>query len=265
MSNMEEAQCRSCHVCQSVTLSNMAPPVKSTSMPTQPWRHLAAVLMGPLPSGESLLVVVDYNSRWMEVDVLVSTSSRVIIKCLERHFARYGVPESLRTDNAANLVIQEVEEFLAEYGVKHKISILYWLRANGEVERQNTTLLKAMKTAQIEGKSWSRELQKFLLSNRSTSHATTGVSPAELLFGRNVRSKLHQFEGEAYTQGAVGLEARGNDAMNKQCANDHANKSPSATWRREKKCSCNNREFVGISCLQHTTLYLLLSLRAEET
>ena len=56
MSNKAEAHCRSCHACQSITLSNMAPPVKSTSMPTQPWRHLEADLMGPLPSGESLLV-----------------------------------------------------------------------------------------------------------------------------------------------------------------------------------------------------------------
>ena len=90
MSNMAETHCRSCHACQLVTLSNMTLPVTSR-VPTQPWRHLATDLMGPLPSGESLLVVVGYYSRGMEVGILMNTSSRVVIICLERHFARYGV------------------------------------------------------------------------------------------------------------------------------------------------------------------------------
>lgn len=106
-------------------------------MPTQPWRHLATDLMGPLPSGESLLVVVDYYSRWMEVDIITNTSIRAAITCPETHFACYGVPESLKTDNVANLVGQELEEFLAEHDVKHKRTISYWPRANGEIERQN--------------------------------------------------------------------------------------------------------------------------------
>ena len=63
-------------------------------------------------------------------------------------------------------------------------------QANGEVERQNRSLLKAMRVAHSEGSDWRKELQKFLLGYRSTPHATTGVSPAKLLFGREIRSKL---------------------------------------------------------------------------
>lgn len=85
-----------------------------------------------------------------------------------RDISRVTAFESLRTNNAAYLVSQEVEEFQAEQSIKHKGSIPYWLRANGEVERQNRTLLKAMRAAQIEGKSWSRKLQKFLFANLST-------------------------------------------------------------------------------------------------
>ena len=35
-----------------------------------------------------------------------------------------------------------------------------------------------------------RELYRFLLAYNSTPHQTTGVSPAELLFGRKIRTKL---------------------------------------------------------------------------
>ena len=113
------------------------PPVKPTCMPQQPWEELALDLFGPLPTGESLLVLVDYYSRWIEVDVIRATTSKVIIQRLDAQFARYGIPKTLRTDNGSNLVSEEVEDYLKEMGVKHLHTTPLWPRANGEVERQN--------------------------------------------------------------------------------------------------------------------------------
>ncbi len=64
-----------------------------------------------------------------------------------------------------------------------------WPQAKSEVERQNS-LLKAMRVAHSERRDWRKEMQKFLLGYRSTPHTTTGVSPAKLLFGREIRSKI---------------------------------------------------------------------------
>ena len=47
-----------------------------------------------------------------------------------------------------------------------------------------------MRVAHSEGRDWRKELQKFLLGYRSTPHTITGESPAKLLFGREIRSKL---------------------------------------------------------------------------
>ena len=46
-----------------------------------------------------------------------------------------------------------------------------------------------MRVAHSEGRDWRKEFQKFLLGYRSTSHTTTGVSPAKLLSGREIFSK----------------------------------------------------------------------------
>ena len=43
------------------------------------WEDCGADLMGPLPSGESILVVVDYYSRFYEVAILKKTTSDQII------------------------------------------------------------------------------------------------------------------------------------------------------------------------------------------
>ncbi|GAA6090012.1 uncharacterized protein K02A2.6-like, partial [Tachysurus ichikawai] len=45
-------------------------------------------------------------------------------------------------------------------------------------------------TAFAEGKPWKQELYKFLRNYRATPHQTTGISPAELLFGRPMHIKL---------------------------------------------------------------------------
>ena len=125
--------------------------------------------------------------------MLCSTTSAAVIKCLDNHFARYGVPVGLRTDNGFNLVSEEMEKYLEEMGIVHHCNTPLWPRANGEVERQNRSLLKAMRVSQAEGKDWRLELNKFLLAYRSTSHTTTGVSPAELFFKRKLTTKLPEF------------------------------------------------------------------------
>ena len=86
MNSMVERHCKKCLGCQAVTPVATMPHVKTTTMPTKPWRDLAVDLMGPLPTGESLLVTVNYHNRWIEVDVVRNTASSVIIRCLENHF-----------------------------------------------------------------------------------------------------------------------------------------------------------------------------------
>ena len=120
-----ERRCTECYGCQVVT-NNVPPPlVKPTPLPNQPWEEEAVDLMGPLPSGEHLLVLVDYYSRWMEVDGIRTTSSKTIIHCLDAQFARHGIPKGLCTDNGSNLVSKEVEEYLKEMRIVHRYTTLY--------------------------------------------------------------------------------------------------------------------------------------------
>ena len=61
---------------------------------------------------------------------------------------------------------------------------------------------------------WQQELQKYLLAYRSTPHTMTGVSPAELLYGR----KMPEFEGheEEERSGTTDQQARDQDAEQKK-------------------------------------------------
>lgn len=66
----------------------------------------------------------------------------------------------------------------------------YWPQQNGEVERQNRSILKRLTISQSYGRNWMTELNEYLLMYRSSPHSTTRKSPAEMLFGRNIRDRI---------------------------------------------------------------------------
>ena len=71
-------------------------PLQPTEMPG-PWLDLAIDLCGPVPTGESVIVLVDYYSRWVEATVTKSTTSETIITWLRHVFSVHGIPASIKT------------------------------------------------------------------------------------------------------------------------------------------------------------------------
>ena len=122
--------------------------------------------MEPLPSGEYILVVVDYYSRCLEVDILTSLTSPTVIESLEKIFCTHGLPESLKTGNRTPFVSDEFERFLKTNDIEQRTLTPLWPQANEEVERQNRSFLKALWIAKAENKNVWTEMRKFLTKAR---------------------------------------------------------------------------------------------------
>ena len=200
MDSEVERYCRGCHGCQLVAKADPPEPIRSTELPPGPWQDLAVDLMGPLPSGHTLLVVVDYYSRYYEVDILRSTTTDKVITSLKKMFSRHGYPVTIKSDNGPQFVSQEFKDYCKSVNVTHQKVTARWAQANGEVERQNRSLLKRLRIAQAEKKDWQDELTTYLLAQRSQPHQVTGVSPAELLFRRKLRTKIPDVVEREYQQ-----------------------------------------------------------------
>ena len=63
-------------------------------MPESPWLSVAVDLCGSFPIGETLLILVDYSSRFPFVGILKSTTYANISK-LFKIFSEHGLPETL--------------------------------------------------------------------------------------------------------------------------------------------------------------------------
>ena len=90
----------------------------------------------------------------------------------------------------------EMEDYLHEMGIEHRLTTPLWARANGEVERQNRSLLKAMRVVH--------------------AHTTTGKSLAELLYGRQIGTTLPELAGFDGYEATGYQETRDCDAEIKQ-------------------------------------------------
>ncbi|XP_048584822.1 uncharacterized protein K02A2.6-like [Nematostella vectensis] len=189
-----EFMCKSCELCQLVSSYDPPVPIVTTEMPKGPWQFCSTDLLGPLPDGRYVIVIIDYFSRYFEAAMLRSTKAENIIEFLDATFARYGYPEVLRTDNGPQFISGEFQTFLRAGGVKWLSTTPLWPQANGLVERTNRSILKVLKIATQEKADMQREFRKFVAAYRSTPHAGTGCTPFSLMFGREMRTKLPQLD-----------------------------------------------------------------------
>ncbi|XP_014665850.1 PREDICTED: uncharacterized protein K02A2.6-like [Priapulus caudatus] len=105
----------------------------------EPWKEVAVDFAGPFPTGEYLLAVVDEYSRFPEVELVTSTSSKATIPKLDSIFARQGIPDTVKTDNGPPFNGTEFSSF-AEVGISSSTYSPLLPEENGEAKRFMRTL-----------------------------------------------------------------------------------------------------------------------------
>ena len=121
-----------------------------------------------------------------------STTSTVVMQCLRSVFARFGLPDTLMSNNGPCFVGTEFEKFLMLNGFRHVTSVPYHPASNRRAERAVETVKKGVEMMQPG--SLPDQLAKFLFNYRTTRHTTSGVTPAAptLLMGQNLQTHFHK-------------------------------------------------------------------------
>ena len=176
-----------CTSCQMLQPTPPAAPLQPWKWPTRPWARLHLDFAGPL-FGKMFLVLIDAHSKWIEVFPTTGSTSAVVIDHLRTIFAQFGLPETLVTDNGSCFVSAEFSAFALANRIKHITSAPYHPSTNVLAERAVQIVKKGSKKV-TEGTIQTR-LARVLMAYRLTPHTTTGMTPAELLLGRQPRTKL---------------------------------------------------------------------------
>lgn len=181
---------KNCSQCLIVSRGDPPEPVIRSEMPKGPWKFVAIDFLGPLPNGQYILVAICYFSRYKEVKFMSRITAKATIIELEEIFVRLGYPEKIRLDNGKQFISTEFKTYCDVKNIQHDPTTPYSPNENGEVERQNRSLLKRLRIAYNEGLDLKEELQRYLMMYYTTPHTITNKTPTQLMYGYTIRSKL---------------------------------------------------------------------------
>ncbi|XP_015078007.1 uncharacterized protein K02A2.6-like [Solanum pennellii] len=79
-----------------------------------------------------ILVAIDYFTKWMEAASYKSVTNKVVADFVRNNLiCRFGVPESLITDNGANLNSHLMRDICDQFKITHRNSTAYRPQMNG--------------------------------------------------------------------------------------------------------------------------------------
>nr|XP_009617392.1 uncharacterized protein LOC104109744 [Nicotiana tomentosiformis] len=96
---------------------------------------------------------------------------------------RFGIPESINTDNATNLNSDLRREICENFRIGHRNSTSYRPQMNRAVEATNKNIKKIMRKIVDNHRQWHEKLSFALLGYRTTMRISTGVTPYMLVYG----------------------------------------------------------------------------------
>jgi len=140
--------------------------------------------------GHYFFVLIDAYTKWPEVHIVKNTISETTIELCRQIFATFGIPKYFVSDNAKTFTSTEFKTFLKVNGIIQKLTAPYHSATNGQAERFVQTLKNSLRRMRSNTSNTHVMLQQILIQYRNTTRPATGKSPAELMFARNLRTRL---------------------------------------------------------------------------
>ena len=143
---------RGCQVCQQFGDVQIFPAAKLHPI-IKPWpfRGWGLDFNGEIHPSSSkghrfVLVATDYFTKWTETVALKNMTHKEVNEFITEHiFHRFGIPQTLSTDQGTSFMSREVRDFAESYKIKLLNSSPYYAQANGQAESSNKTLIGLIK------------------------------------------------------------------------------------------------------------------------
>ena len=204
--------CKTCKECLKFNhKKTKKEPLHPLPVISTPWERIAIDIVGKLPRtarGHSyILTLMDFGTRYMEAIPLKRVDAHTTCEALLEVFARFGVPKEVLSDNGSNFIATVTETLMKKLKCYHIKASPFHPQTNGMLERSHQVLKKTLDKLGCTKKNWDDYLAPTLMALRTAPHAALGVTPFELMFGREARTPIdalrEEMEGEQKTPRSV--------------------------------------------------------------
>lgn len=173
-----------CGICRQMEITPPNETLQSHEIPGRPWAKVGVDLFQV--NGLNYMVTVDYYSNFWEIDKLDKTDALVVIKKLKAHFARYGVPDKVVTDNGPQFSCHKFYQFSQAWEFSHIKTSPYHSQANGKAESAVKTAKRLIQKAALS----KHYIYMSLLDHRNTQTKGFSSSPVQRFMSRRTKTAL---------------------------------------------------------------------------
>lgn len=187
---------KNCEPCAKMRPDPIKAPLKTWENSGKPWSRIHIDYAGPVDNNY-YLVIIDSFSKWPEIFKTKTITASFTIEKLKQVFARFGLPEVIVSDAGTQFTSSFFQEFVKRNGIKSVITPPGHPATNGAAENAVKTFKKAFKAALLNAKQNRSSkncddiVLRYLIDYRSTAHCSTKRTPAKLLLGKEIRTRLH--------------------------------------------------------------------------
>lgn len=170
---------------------NPPAPLQRIPVAQRPLERVAVDVVGPLPltlAGNRFLVVMtDYFTRYPEAYPVPNILAETIVGVFENFISTHGIPEILLSDRGPSFLSDAIKIVYKKLGIVKTNTSSYHPQTDGVYERLNGVLINSLShLVSRTGNDWCRHVPFALLAHRTTVHASTGETPAFLMYGRDL-------------------------------------------------------------------------------
>jgi hypothetical protein len=132
-----------------------------------------------------ILVATDYFTKWTEAVPLRNMTQWDVISFVQEHIIyRFGVPQTITTDQGPSFMSHQFRKFMKSMKIKLLNSSPYYVQANGQAKASNKVLIKIIKKRKKDNpRRWHEKLSEVMWAHRTSRHEATKVTPFELVYG----------------------------------------------------------------------------------
>ena len=131
------------------------------------------------------MVAVDYFTKWAEVEALANIRDVDVKKFVWKNIiTRFGVPDSLISDNGLQFDSKASREFCCVLGIRNRYSTPAYSQSNGQAEATNKAIVNRLKK-RIDGVKGrcAEELPSVLWAYCTTPRRSTGETLFSMTYG----------------------------------------------------------------------------------